>query len=369
MTSTFFSFRGKFYHLTDGVAMGSPVSSVVANLFMEAFEQRALSEAKKKGFAPRVWERYVDDVFALIKRLSAPRLLQLLNELDENIRFTCEEEENGRLPFLDVAVERFEGRLRTGVYRKKTHTNRVLSFASHHPISAKRGVVVSLFDRVESHFSQSDNEGKEQERALLFSALAANGYPKAFVASTLRQCEERRRRKANKQSPGEKAEPLSRPKSTVVVPYVEGLSGQICRVLRQVGIRAVSKAQPWQWQVCRGIKDRIPEEKMKGVVYKVKCNDCQESYVGETLRSMTVRLKEHERHTRFGRVDLSAIAEHARLKDHRIDWSGARIVEVERKWHARKVKEALIIARENPALNKDKGMELSLSWLNLMRVT
>ena len=119
MKSTFFSFRGKFYHLTDGVAMGSPVSSVVANLFMEAFEQRALREAKEKKVAPRVWKRYVDDVFALIKRQLAPCLLEHLNEQDESIRFTCKEEEDGRLPFLDVNVERSDGKLKT-IERKPT---------------------------------------------------------------------------------------------------------------------------------------------------------------------------------------------------------------------------------------------------------
>ena len=59
---------------------------------MEAFEQRALREAKEKKDAPRVWKHYVDDVFTLIKRQLAPCLLEHLNEQDESIRFTCEEE-------------------------------------------------------------------------------------------------------------------------------------------------------------------------------------------------------------------------------------------------------------------------------------
>ena len=86
-----------------------------------------------------------------------------------------------------------------------------------------------------------------------------------------------------------------------------------------MSIRAVNKAQPWQWQVCKGIKDKFPAEKTKGVVYEVKYKDCQESYVGETLRSMTVRLKEHEKHTKNGRIDLSAVAEHARMNNYEID--------------------------------------------------
>ena len=42
---TYLTFRGEFFHLQDGVAMGSPVSSVVANLFMEHFRERAIEEA------------------------------------------------------------------------------------------------------------------------------------------------------------------------------------------------------------------------------------------------------------------------------------------------------------------------------------
>jgi hypothetical protein len=48
LTSSFFSFNGQFYEQTDGVAMGSPLSPVIANYFMEYFEEMALESA---GFA------------------------------------------------------------------------------------------------------------------------------------------------------------------------------------------------------------------------------------------------------------------------------------------------------------------------------
>jgi len=37
LTSTYFCFNGQFYEQTDGVAMGSPLSLVTANFFMEDF--------------------------------------------------------------------------------------------------------------------------------------------------------------------------------------------------------------------------------------------------------------------------------------------------------------------------------------------
>ena len=39
LRSTFFSFRGAFYEQTIGVAMGSPLSPIVTNLFMEKFKK------------------------------------------------------------------------------------------------------------------------------------------------------------------------------------------------------------------------------------------------------------------------------------------------------------------------------------------
>ena len=40
--STFFSFQGVVYEQVDGVAMGSPLSPVIANLYMEHFDDIAL---------------------------------------------------------------------------------------------------------------------------------------------------------------------------------------------------------------------------------------------------------------------------------------------------------------------------------------
>ena len=45
LKNTNFSFQGHFYEQVEGATMGSPVSSIVANLYMEYLEQKALSTA------------------------------------------------------------------------------------------------------------------------------------------------------------------------------------------------------------------------------------------------------------------------------------------------------------------------------------
>ena len=45
LKNTYFSFQDQFYEQVEGAAMGSPVSPIVANLYMEYIEQRALTTA------------------------------------------------------------------------------------------------------------------------------------------------------------------------------------------------------------------------------------------------------------------------------------------------------------------------------------
>ena len=45
LKNTYFSFQGQFYEQVEGVTMGSPVIPIVANLYMEYLEQKALSSA------------------------------------------------------------------------------------------------------------------------------------------------------------------------------------------------------------------------------------------------------------------------------------------------------------------------------------
>ena len=45
LCNTYFLFQGQYYEQNQGEAMGSPVSPVVTNLYMEFFEDRALTTA------------------------------------------------------------------------------------------------------------------------------------------------------------------------------------------------------------------------------------------------------------------------------------------------------------------------------------
>ena len=70
--------------------MGSPLSLVLANLFMEKFAEKAIAEASQ---APTFLGRYVDDTGVVIKKEYEDELFQHINQQYNSIKFTMIEHE------------------------------------------------------------------------------------------------------------------------------------------------------------------------------------------------------------------------------------------------------------------------------------
>nr|XP_034826501.1 uncharacterized protein LOC117983968 [Maniola hyperantus] len=88
----YFSWRGDYYLQVDGVAMGSPIAPVAANIFMEWVEGELVEMMPEK---PRRWLRYVDDIFAIVNKEELSQVFQNLNGLHRKVHFTIEEEKEG----------------------------------------------------------------------------------------------------------------------------------------------------------------------------------------------------------------------------------------------------------------------------------
>ena len=95
-----------------------------------------------------------------------------------------EKESDSKITFLDVLVERKGSKLSTGVYRKKTHTDRYINFLSHHHPRVKSGVISCLRNRA---MRVCEDEHLKMEMIHLKRTFRANGYPSGLVSKGLHQ--------------------------------------------------------------------------------------------------------------------------------------------------------------------------------------
>ena len=71
--------------------MGGPASSTTEEIYMQAYEHTAITTALHPA---KVWERFVDDVYSVLKCTLLENVFHHINNLRQNIKFTMEEEIN-----------------------------------------------------------------------------------------------------------------------------------------------------------------------------------------------------------------------------------------------------------------------------------
>ncbi|XP_071948694.1 uncharacterized protein [Antedon mediterranea] len=289
LNTTYFTFNGDIYRQKGGMAMGSPVSPIMANIFMEDLEQRA-TETAPSHIKPIFWRRYVDDVLAIVPIGFEEELLQHLNTIDQTgqIKFTMENMKNNAIPFLDTLITiQDNGNIKTSVYRKSTHTDQYLHFQSNHPLEHKLSVVNTLVDRCESIVSTE--EGQKQEMSRIKAALSTCGYPDW---SFKRVKDKREHRKANKDK--EITTDKEKSKVNIGLPYVEGMTQRLRRTLKQHNINTYITPKNKLRESLVHPKDKIDKDQQCGIVYQVGCHNCKKVYIGETGRALKTRIIEHK---------------------------------------------------------------------------
>ncbi|XP_055527810.1 uncharacterized protein LOC129720373 [Wyeomyia smithii] len=329
MNQNFFTFRGKFYKQTFGLSMGDKLSPLLANVFMSDFEV----DLEKERLFPRVWWRYVDDIFATVKERQLAQTLELLNSKHTSIKFTVEKESEGKLPFLDLTITRKEDNsVKFSVYRKPTSTNRYITCDSNHYGSQKQAEFHSMAHRLYS--IPMEKEDFKAERKKIHEAAYLNGYDEEFVNKILRKHERKRHRR----------------NATTFFPK---LTNTIQNDLKQHGFWTAYKSNHTLKDLLCSLKDKIPRDEMSGI-YEIPCKSCPAIYIGQTRRKFKVRLKEHKNAVDNDRPNESSVAVHSKENNHVIDWDNEKLKKcVSKPSHLNAWESMFIETAEKPLMNED----------------
>ena len=145
-----------------------------------------------------------------------------------------------------------------------------------------------------------------------------------------------------------------KPKIATSLPYVQGVTEPIKRVLQQIGVGVAMKPIFHISSIFPKPKDYVSDHEKSGLVYQFSRCDCDAVglYIGETGRSITTRKREHVDAIRNFNVKKSALCQHVLDKDHLIDWGNVEILKRESHWHRRRVVEGFSINHAESVVNE-----------------
>ena len=280
-----FSFNNLMFRQIDGVAMGSPLGPILANIFVGYYENSLLSLDNSK---PLVYYRYVDDVFAIFtSKNNVNKFFTLLNKMHKCIAFTVEEEVSGKIHFLDINITRNSNNtFSTSVYRKENFSPHYISWNSFCPTKQKLKIIQCITNRA-IKICTADCLNLEFDN--IYKIFLSLGYPETVIKKTIKATQSKMNRL-----------PFFGPHPCPVylrLPYMGensiGLAKQASLAIKStfnsVSLRVVYNTN----RPLNGIvKDATPTHDLSNVVYIFKCH-CGNDYVGRTSQRFHVRREQH----------------------------------------------------------------------------
>ncbi|CAF2140345.1 unnamed protein product [Rotaria magnacalcarata] len=352
-----FRFMDRTYIQKDGVAMGNALAPILANLFMVKMEEKLNRFTKNK---PKIWLRYVDDVFCLfdIEEKHIKIFLQRINMWHNNLKFTSEFEEVATLPFLDVLIKKGNNSLTTSIYRKKTHTNLYLLWDSNQCRKYKIGLIKTLTIRIQ-RICSNETIAKAEKRKLE-ETLKNNGYPTHIIRRGIKAGEAIAKRI---QQPQPKIPTVEKQKIFFTIPYFGQESivfasriRKICdKMLPHIHLNIAYKKQGTLKQNFLPIQKGHDESKRnKKLIYHIPCQNCEKVYIGETGRSRETRITEHLKAIKKKDIN-SELVKHILNTNHTMNFNETTTLAKETNWKRRVIKESLLtFESKDKAVNEVK---------------
>ena len=356
----YFLFNGKLRKQIDGLAMGNPISATFANIFMSHHEKQWLENCPQQ-FKPLIYRRYVDDTFMIFEREEQiNQFYEYLNKQHQKISFTMEKEENNKLPFLDLLLEKNnENKLDISIYRKPTYTGLGTNFLSACFEEYKTNTITTFLHRA---FSLTSNfQSFHIEVEFLRRFFKENGFTDNLFFKYLR------RFLNNKYDNREKKQGPEKQTIFVKFPFISrGMNTTLKREIKEL----LNKHLPqltlkiaiynnYKIKSFFKIKEQLPRSLSSSTVYLFTCSKCSLEYVGSTIKNLTLRVDEHRgvsSRTGFPLVRPlnSSIRDHCRsVCDVNFSLNDFQVLKKTTSVEELRIAESILIKMKKTALNSD----------------
>ena len=349
--NTYFSFNGKFYRQLIGCPMGDICSPLFADLIMDDLETFCLNQLNEQyNIKTLLFVRYIDDILIFVPKTSIDIVTKIFNSYHPRLKFTHEIESNNSINFLDLTIIRNNQKIITNWYKKKSSSNRTLNYFSNHPLQLKINIIYNLVDRA---IGLSDKRFHHNNLKIIKNILNENNYPKDFMTKFINKRLYKFKNQLidnTHQSNCNKDVYIRMPK--LQIPYNQNFFSKCKGILRSFNIIPIPKINKNNQNIVTLGKDKSIKWDKTGVVYKFNCKNCPVTYVGETKRSLNIRINEHKTCKKD-----TVVTAHMRNLGHVFDFEKTKILDNESIYKKRIISEMVHIASSHHSINKKEDTQ------------
>lgn len=343
LTRNTFQFNGSHYRQLKGIAMGSKIGPSVACLTVGYVEHQMLMAYD--GPKPVLLKRYIDDIVGAFTG-TRQELDSFINHVDtyhQSLKFT-HEISTVSVNFLDLNLSIHDDRITTNIFYKPTDSHSYLMYQSSHPPACKKSIPYSQLLRAKRICSTAGD--LETAHADMIQFFSDRGYPSDITKAAFERIKTINRHTALQPSPAKTSErvplvltyhPLNVPIRNVIFKNFQmllkdgstkdtftALPVTAYRRDKNIGDHIVRASHPHTPQTtapgtfrcdrkvcntCTYVTNNThfsgPQGSFdvtehftcttRGVVYAIRCSNCNIMYIGETQRRLADRVTEHLR--------------------------------------------------------------------------
>lgn len=176
-----FSYKNSLYKQKDSLAMGSPLSPILAKILMTEVLSFIF---KDMSYKPKLCALYVDDSLWIVDKHIPNIILSKLNEFHPNIKFTMELESEASISFLDLKVTRSDNHLLTCWNKKSYASDMLLNYFSNHSMTCIKETAIAYVKNV---INISSPEFFHDNKIILQRILKNNCFPEDIIIRILHE--------------------------------------------------------------------------------------------------------------------------------------------------------------------------------------
>jgi hypothetical protein len=180
LKQNYFQYNGQYYQPDKGIAMVSPISSTLAEIYLQYLEEISVKHWLENREII-LYIRYVDDILILYDQTNTDKttIYNTFNNTDKNLEFKITGEENNTISYLGLSINRNSNHIELGIYRKPTHMDIIIHRSSNHPHDQNLAAFEYYINRMVT--LPITKQAAKQECEIIIAMAHNNGFPEQTV--------------------------------------------------------------------------------------------------------------------------------------------------------------------------------------------